>query len=243
MVEQNVECLGKFMSGLRPDGPPSVRFLRRAPNAIYTPGKSIGVLDASFNPMTLAHQQMIKAAREASNLSEILLMLSRTNVDKEVFGADLGHRLSMLIAFAEDWDDVSVAGCSHARFVDKTTALLGLLPTDTEISFILGYDTLRRLFDPKYYDDMGRDLNRLFEGAKVVAANRGEAGANTVRGLLNKADCRKFKHRVDIIHLEPPYSKMSSTEVRGRKMRGESIRDWVPKRIEDKIETMGLYNE
>ena len=243
MYGSDVGDLRRFMAELKPEGLPTARFVKRARNNIRCPGKRLGILDASFNPMTRAHEEMIKAAREAVKLDELLLVLSRTNVDKKVFGADLGQRLTMLLAYAEDWEDVSVSGCSHPRFVDKSAAVSALYPRDTEIYFILGYDTLTRLLNPKYYDDTEKELGRLFERAKVIAANRGANGEEAVRDLLKMTKYSKFKHRIHFVHLEPPFSEMSSTEVRRRRRRGDPIGEWVPGKIADTIQTMELYNE
>ena len=236
-----LDRLRRVMAGLDPAGPPRACFVRRPPRDLAVSGGRLGVLDASFNPMTLAHARMVEEAQRVCGLDGVLLMLSRANVDKEVFGADLGQRLAMLVHQTEGDPETSVAGCSHARFVDKARALRPLYPAGALPYFILGYDTLLRLFDPKYYTDMEADLNRLFAACHIVAANRGESGPEEMRSTMSRPGCRPFADRVHFIHLPEPYASISSTAVRERRMRGEPILDLVPSKVAEAIEALGLY--
>ena len=238
---EELERLRRMMADLHPAGPPRARIVQRAPGNMGASAGCLGVLDASFNPMTLAHHGMVEKARRTCGLNEVLLMLSRSNVDKKVFGADLGQRLAMLLAYAEGRSDISVAGCSHARFIDKAEALRALYVHGTRFYFIVGYDTLQRLFDPGYYADMQEDLHPLFETSRIVAANRGCHGLEHMRTLMERPECRPFTDRVDFIHLAERYTRISSTQVRQRRRRGEPIRDLVLGEVAEAIEAMGLY--
>lgn len=238
---EELKRLRRMIADLDPSGPPRARIVRRAPKGMGVSVGRLGVLDASFNPMTLAHDGMIGKARRTCGLNEVLLLLSRTNVDKRVFGADLGQRLAMLLAYTEARSGISVAGCSHARFVDKAQALHTLYARGTRFYFILGYDTLQRLFNPKYYADMQADLSRLFETSRIVATNRGSHDLDEMHTLMERSECRPFTDRVTFIHLAEPYAGMSSTEVRKRRLHGKPIKDLVPKNVAETIEAMDLY--
>ena len=238
---EELERLRRMMADLHPAGPPRARIVQRAPGNMGVSAGCLGVLDASFNPMTLAHHGMVEKARRTCGLNEVLLMLSRSNVDKKVFGADLGQRLAMLLAYAEGRSDISVAGCSHARFIDKAEALRALYVHGTRFYFIVGYDTLQRLFDPGYYADMQEDLHPSLKPPASLPPTGGATAWSTLRTLMERPECRPFTDRVDFIHLAECYTRISSTQVRQRRRRGEPIRDLVLGEVAEAIEAMGLY--
>lgn len=237
----SLEVCRSLMEALDPAGPPRANLVRRAAHGIGSTGGSLGILDASFNPMTLAHERMIEKAKGLMDFDEVLLLLSSANVDKDVFGADLGQRLAMLLSYAELADALSVGGCSHARFVDKCEALAPLYHPDTRLTFLIGSDTLVRLFDPKYYTDMDLELDRLFAEARFVVAGRGEAGTADARSLVDRRASRDQAQKIQLISLDPICAALSSTQVRDRRSRGQPISDLVPKAIEQGIESMNLY--
>ncbi|OAA69813.1 cytidylyltransferase [Cordyceps fumosorosea ARSEF 2679] len=141
------------------------------------------VLDASFNPPTLAHAHMAKlavrdvlaeqraalagasAAPVVRPQTRLVLLLAVANADKPAAPAPLEHRLAMIYAFARrlqeelrgqgDEVPVDMALTSEPFFSGKADALRAaswypgaeLLPME----FIVGFDTLVRILDPKYY--------------------------------------------------------------------------------------------
>ncbi|MDP6777829.1 MAG: hypothetical protein QGI83_13805 [Candidatus Latescibacteria bacterium] len=230
-----------LMEGLDPAGPPHAHMVLKAVQGIGEIGGNLGILDASFNPMTRAHERMIEEATSLLGLDEVLLLLSSANVDKAVFGADLGQRLAMLMAYAEEITATSVAGCSHARFVDKSEALGPLYPAETRLTFIIGSDTLVRLFDPKYYTDMPLELDRLFFRAGFVVAGRGNAGISEMQVLVDREASHSQAQKIRLISLDAASAAMSSTKVRERRARGQPISGLVPDAVERAIETMNLY--
>jgi nicotinic acid mononucleotide adenylyltransferase len=235
--------LDRAMAALSPEGPPAARLFRRAPAA---PGRSPGVLvvlDASFNPLTAAHEAMLTAATAAQPADEVLLLLSSANVDKGLFGASLGQRLAMLLAYVHESDTLSVGGCSHARFVDKAVALKPLYPEGIRFEFVIGYDTLLRLFDPSYYEDTEAELRDLFSRAAFLVANRGADGEDAIRDFLARPDCAPFAGRLRAIRLSDEHAAMSSTQVRRARAEGRPYEHMVPERVAQLIEQMDLYRE
>ncbi len=237
----SLQICRRLMEALDPSAPPRARLVRRTTHGVGPTGGILGILDASFNPMTLAHERMIEAARGLLELDEVLLLLSSANVDKQVFGADLGQRLAMLLCYADQADGMSVAGCSHARFVDKSEALVPLYPDGTRLTFLIGSDTLVRLFDPKYYTDMALELDRLFSGAEFVVAGRGGACTSDMESLVGRKASRNHAQKIHFISLDPTCAALSSTHVRDRRSRGGPISDLVPKVVEQGIESMNIY--
>ncbi|MCE2432325.1 MAG: nicotinate-nicotinamide nucleotide adenylyltransferase [Candidatus Latescibacteria bacterium] len=230
-----------LMDSLDPQNPPVVRFVHRA--APPQP-KHIGVLDASFNPLTLAHEALVHQAQDTFGFDEIVLLLAKTNVDKALFGADLGQRLAMMVNYANSDTQLdtclSVAVCSHARFIDKAHALFS---PDTQIYFLVGHDTLIRIFDPRYYIDMSAELKVLFSLCHIVSANRENSSREVFHRFMSRPECTPFASRVHPLQLPPSFGNISSTEARKRIRAGDPITDLVPETIAQFIETFGLYRE
>ena len=231
-----------LMDSLDPQNPSVVRFVHRA--APRQP-KHIGVLDASFNPLTLAHEALVHHAQNAFNFDEIVLLLAKTNVDKALLGADLGQRLAMMVNYANSDTQLdtclSIAGCSHARFIDKAHALRAHFSSDAQIYFLVGHDTLIRIFDPRYYTDMPAELKVLFSLCHIVSANRENPLREVFHRFMSRPECAPFANRVHPLQLPPSFGNISSTEVRKRIRAGDPITDLVPESIAQFIETFDLY--
>jgi len=226
------KALAELLAGLNPEGPPRLAFVRRAPAGIGKRAGHLLCLSASFNPLTVAHIWLIQEATGIFSPDEVLLVLARTNVDKPVEGFPLERRLSLLARFVEPRPTFSVAACSHGRFVDKTEAIQHHYPAETRLAFILGFDTLVRLFDPKYYADPNTSLSALFDASEFIAANRAPESPEAVASFLARPEVMPYAHRIRMIRLPPEIAAMSATEVRDRLERGEPVTDLVPPEIQ-----------
>jgi len=224
--------MAELLAGLDPEGPPRLAFLRRAPAGIGERAGHLLCLSASFNPLTVAHLWLIQEASGIFSPDEVLLILARTNVDKPVEGFPLERRLSLLARFAESRPTFSVAACSHGRFVDKVEAIQRHYPSETRLAFIVGFDTLVRLFDPKYYADLNTSLSALFGASEFIAANRAPDPPEAVAFFLARPEVAPYAHRIRMIQLPESIAAMSATEVRARLARGEPITGLVPAEIQ-----------
>lgn len=241
-VQDQIPPLPEFrriLDRLDPDAPPEAVLLRRC--GTREPGTALGVLSASFNPPTRAHLRMVELAAATFGLDEVLLLLAKTNVDKAVYGAALEARMAMLEALAVPGTPYSLALVNRARFVDKLKALRPHYPRGTELRFVVGYDTLVRLFDRKYYSDMEAELEPMFSSCRFVAVNRGDDDLETVRSFLGRTECRRFAARIDTLLLEPHFAAMSSSLARERLLKGESVDGLVPEEVKRVIQRLGLY--
>lgn len=227
---------------LETNGKSKVRFVYRTKNSINSSGEKLGVFSGSFNPLTLAHLKIIELAEEKIDLKEVLLLLAKANVDKNVFGATLPQRLKVLKRYAQEKNNLSVAVSSHGRFIDKVTALSSLYPSDTQFYFIIGYDTLVRIFDSKYYTDMNKEVGNLFAQSEFIVANRGIHGIKAIETFLEKPFCREYIEKIHPVLLEEPYTRISSTKVRECVSSAISIDGLVPKLVSKWIEETGIYS-
>jgi nicotinic acid mononucleotide adenylyltransferase len=171
---------------------------------------------------------MVEDTLTAYQLDEMLLLLAKANVDKDVFGLPLAARLLTLKKYVESRPRFSVGVSSHGRYIDKVTALKTISPPETEFYFIVGYDTLVRIFDPKYYTDFHAELEELFRTARFIVANRAEADIETIESFMTQPEIRRYAPYVSCILLPDVYAYMSSTEVRELLARGEAIEHLVP---------------
>lgn len=134
--------------------------------------RRIIVLDSSFNPPHLAHYTLAKEALKFkySNVetpksnSSLLLLLSVKNADKVLeTPASYDHRLNMMLLMAHYLEKnldvhVSIGLTHHAKFVDKSVSIIDYLKEyfssdyhSMKLTFAVGFDTLVRILDPKYY--------------------------------------------------------------------------------------------
>jgi nicotinic acid mononucleotide adenylyltransferase len=218
-------------AALDPAGEPRMEFVRRAPRGVEKSAGILLCLSASFNPITIAHVRLIEEAGRLVTPDEVLLVLARANVDKAVEGFSLEQRLAMLACFADSRPTCSVAAVSHGRFVDKARAILPRYPDGTRLVFILGFDTLVRLFDAKYYEDRDAALATLFATCELVAANRAPAPTEALAAFLRRPDVAPYAPAIRTIQLSADIAAMSATEVRKRLARGEPVDPLVPLEI------------
>jgi nicotinamide-nucleotide adenylyltransferase len=163
---------------------------------------------------------------------EVLLLLAKANVDKQVSGCPLERRLTLLARYVETRPTFSVAACSHGRFVDKVEAIRANYPADIRLTFTVGFDTLVRLFDRKYYANRDAALTALFKASEFIAANRAPDPPEAVTTFLARPDVSPSARRIRVIQLPPEIAAVSATQVRARLSRGEPVTRLVPAEIE-----------
>jgi len=229
---KNEEAFARLLAALDPHGPPRLSFARRAPAGIGERPGTLICLSASFNPLTVAHVWLIREAGRMTSPDEVLLLLAKANVDKVVFGLPLERRLSLLARFVESRPAFSVAACNQGRFVDKSQAIRPHYPPGTRLTFVVGFDTLVRLFDPKYYADRDASLSTLFRASDFIAANRAPDPPEAVTAFLARPDAAPYVHRIRVIQLPAEIAAISATSIRTRLARGESVTRLVPPEIE-----------
>ncbi|CRG85382.1 hypothetical protein PISL3812_02462 [Talaromyces islandicus] len=129
--------------------------------------RSLFVLDSSFNPPTAAHLKIAASALEEARppSSRLLLLLATQNADKPSKPAWFEDRLVMMTKFAQDLrthlqslqlselPEIDIGVTKNPYFVDKAAAIeeSGRYAKDIEQVHLTGYDTLIRIFNPKYY--------------------------------------------------------------------------------------------
>jgi nicotinic acid mononucleotide adenylyltransferase len=201
----------------------------------------VAVLPSAFNPPTRAHLALLDLALSVAGVERAAALLSTRNVDKGLYGAPLEHRLGMLLALHEERPQLGVLVSNAARIPDQAAALRRAHPT-TVFDFVLGFDTLVRVFERRYYTDMHAELAVFFSFHRLIAANRGDATAAEVRRFLDGPDTRPFAERVVVRAIDSDAACVSSTAARDAVARGEGPRG-VPPEVRQYIGRHGLYQK
>ena len=193
-----------------------------------TNNDNILILDSSFNPPTLAHMALVQATINhfpPSTFTHCLFLFTTKNVDKQLSGASPSQRLDMMTLLAKKQTLPTAVGVTTSgRFVDKATDLLNTFPnnatataTTTKFCFILGYDTLIRLLDPKYYHPISvqEALHPFFQHSTLVCVDRDGYGDMDGFWQKHKEDWVNKDGKITRIVLnDPKVETISSSLVR-----------------------------
>lgn len=155
--------------------------------------KRILILDSSFNPPHLGHLSLINQAliqtynQNDVNNREIMLLLLIENVDKKkLIGELFDKRLEMMYLMAQEIEktflninDVTIGLTKHGRFIDKSLSIINFLKNqnlynDQILTFLVGFDTLIRIFNPKYYlpDKLSNSLDNFMKTTNLFCLTR-----------------------------------------------------------------------
>lgn len=222
----SILALYRTYEAVNPKGPPAVSMLLRA----NSPGQRIGILPSSFNPPTMAHLGLAAAAKQHLALDEVALSLGKVIVDKALTGLTPADRLLALCAVSRKRDDLSIAIASCGLYVDMGQAYQREYP-GAELYFLMGFDKIEQIFDPKYYQDRDASLRALFSTAKIAVASRGDHGQEALRALLQTPENQPFAAYVSHLPLDPKLSEISSTQVRQQAQERKFNLQEIPKDV------------
>lgn len=182
-----------------------------------------GILGGVFDPPHVGHVALARAAIEQLGLDELLVLVV----------ADPGHkstptpaetRLELTRLAFEEIPEATVELDPHARTVDSLEDR-GLV----DAYFIVGADELASL-------ECWKSPQRVLELARLAVAMRpgvSRAQVDAVRQSLGAGD--------RIVEFELAPVPISSSEIRARLARGESVDGLVPPRVAAAIARLGLY--
>ncbi|KAL1408309.1 hypothetical protein Q8F55_005115 [Vanrija albida] len=240
------------------------------------PTTHLAVFDSSFNPPHRAHFGLgvstfpapTTSAPSSSSTPDALgppgsklnpgpytarlLLFSTRNADK-VPAADAEHRAGLMLAQARAMAaatrlPVAAGLVSAPTFVDKWAALFAHAGA---VTFLVGTDTLERIFEERYYPPGGMEaaLERLFQRCWFVCALRaGDSaeGAAQAEKLLSRPEVAYWV-KLGKIRTLPPIpgaEAVSSTEVRNIVRSGagrDALEALVVPEVAEYILANGLY--
>ncbi|HXG65099.1 MAG TPA: nicotinate-nicotinamide nucleotide adenylyltransferase [Blastocatellia bacterium] len=226
-------------------GEPDVQFIKQ----VEATGPRLGVFASSFNPVTVAHAELMRCAAEQFRLDETLALAGKANADKSDYECSLAERLEMLaLAFADD-RSVSVGLSSHAYFVDMVEALERVRPQQNDLHFIVGFDTFERILDRedrytaryhRRFANRDEALAFLLTRSRLIVAGRQGAGQNDIHALIADEPAW-MAERILALDFPAEFGERSATEVRERVRAGLPVAGLVPMAVERYIQERGLY--
>ena len=139
--------------------------------------------------------------------------------------------------------DVHVLGCNKARIVDQASVLSSTFPS-CAFDFIVGFDTLIRFFDEKFYDNsqsMIRELSIFFNGCRLITANRNEDDVGKVRQWIDD-QTGSWKESIIVLELNETMRNVSSTIAREAIKEGRSS-SFLSPLVQNYITKNNLYRD
>ena len=229
----------EILEGLNPDSSPRAIVLDRFQSL---PLGRVGILSGAFNPPTLAHIELARCAKDRFQLDHILFTLSRITIDKEkIEGLSLEDRMLLMRLTARELGWASVAAVNKGLYFEQARAFRSLLGNKARIFFVVGMDKVIQIFDPRYYQDRDKALTGLFTEVHLIAANRGPWDEKELKEFLSKKENQVYEDRVYPLTLSEGLKDLTSTDLRTRIAKGESVQDQLPEVIEKFVDTTGAY--
>lgn len=191
------------------------------------PPSRLSILSGSFNPLTHGHVALADAARRQGH-DGVLMLLPLRAIDKEtVTRAATVDRLLVLTRWAQRRGATAVAVANRGLYVDQAELIRHSYP-DAALIFVVGFDKIVQILDPRYYDDREAALARLFALATFLVAPRGTHGQEHLEELMSLPRNRPFAGAVSPLAVEPGVGAISSSEVREAARLGRPWEHLVP---------------
>jgi len=207
-------------------------------------GGRVGILPGSFNPPTIAHLELARAARRRFDLDHVVFSLSSVIVDKErVEGLIREDRLLLLSLMAREHPWAAVAVINRGLYSEQVPAFAASFGGAAELWFIVGMDKVLQIFDPKYYDDRDGALNALFAHTRLIAANREDWDGGDLRALLEQPENLPYRDRVRPLSLPAHLKDQSSSAVRRGVEGGSAWEETLPAAARAFIAATGAFRD
>jgi nicotinate-nucleotide adenylyltransferase len=188
-----------------------IEFVRRAEVA----PRRLAILSGAFNPPTLAHLALARAA--LAHVDEVLFVLPREFPHKTYEGASFSERLEMLQQAAVE-PRFSIASTQGGLFIEIARECREVY-SGAALSFLCGRDAAERTVNWDY-GDPAAFAAMLDEFDLRVAARRGSYEPPP-----------HLAPRIHPLAMESDYDELSATDVRERIARGELWEHLVPEAI------------
>lgn len=198
--------------------------------------KKTGIMGGSFNPIHFGHLEIAECALKEYELDEVLFMPNYCPPHKNSEEmADAKKRLEMVKIAIEAYPkftysdrEIKKGGLS---FTYQTMTELTEEEPETEFYFLMGADSLK---DFRKW----RHSEIIVQKCKILAAMRDDMGNEDVNYLAQKLS---REYHAEFFLLKIPQTNISSTQIRAHIRQGKSIKESVPKKVEQYIRKNQLY--
>ncbi|MEK6977284.1 MAG: CinA family protein [Candidatus Hydrothermarchaeota archaeon] len=202
----------------------------------------LGVLQGSFDPLTVAHEALIDGALK-EGLDRALILVPTAHFHKDVAleeNSSIADRGLVLEEYVRGRDGVDLGLSNVRRFVDLIDPVREAYGTGVRLTFVFGLDIFEMVLDRKYYDHYEEAMGRLFKEEVLVA---GRFGKNVEDLLEGDAPPAWMEGGVREFSLPQPLGEVSSTLVRTVRRSGGDCAPYLPDVILSWIERRGLYRD
>ncbi len=189
----------------------------------------IAVFGGSFNPPANSHISLAKQVLENnSNIEKVIFVPVNVKYNKEGLASN-EDRFFMLQKICENNEGIEVSDIEitsqRQLYTIETLRLIQEKYKEYEIYFVLGTDNLKEL-------ETWHEADELLKKFKMLVLERGD---DDIEQIIEEDDFLR-KYKTSFIKLENIKKvDLSSTEIRGKVKRGESVTDLVPFEIMDKV--------
>jgi len=231
------------------------RALRRVANAAepraepvagveLSDARRLGLLPGSFNPLTRGHSALAEAGLASGALDLVLFSLSTHTIDKEVLrGASLEDRLLVLQLACERDPRLGTLLVNRGMYVDQATLIRTAFPGADELQFLVGFDKIVQILDPRYYVDRDAALERLFGLAHFLVAPRWSDGPEALMALLARPENRPFAAAIRPLELPSALRDVASSQARAAAASGATPNHELPPESQAFVEETGAYED
>ena len=241
--QQTIEQLRRIqalLDQLHPAAPPRAVVVPGSPE----PHGSIIVFPGAFNPPTKAHLAMLRQAQRYANRHapmQLYAAFSKVTVDKERIERPLLlDRIALLSkVLQKELPYTGIMLFNRGLYVEEAEAVRNSFPAVRRLFFLVGFDKIVQILDPRYYSNRDVALKALFSLAELLVAPRGKDGSEALAELLNKPENRVFARFIHELPLSSAYRNMSSTQVR---QHPDAHQRDVPPEVEEFIRTSHAYD-
>jgi nicotinate-nucleotide adenylyltransferase len=187
---------------------------------------SVALLAGSFDPITVAHMAMARAARADAGLVVLVYAVATLPKEPGTPGPLLTERqrIRIVAEVCAAHPGLALGLCSHGLLADQVAAAGERFP-GARLAVVLGSDKLVQLFDPGWYDDRDASLAALFAAAEVRYSVRD--GADPAPALA-EAGALGLAGRIRPLDVDPAIAAVSSREVRELVRAGGDVAGLVP---------------
>lgn len=181
----------------------------------------LGILPGSFNPVTVAHLGLARAA--LGLVDEVVFVLPRAFPHKPYVGASFTQRVKMLHTALEGEPAFSIAATGPGLFIQIAQACRAMYGNLTRQTFLCGRDAAERIVGWEYDDPS--TLVRMFQQFDLLVGDR--SGEYQPPPELAAAIRR--------LPLPTHFDPVSATDVRERISRGERWEHLVPESLHEQV--------
>lgn len=198
--------------------------------------RRIGIMGGTFDPIHIGHLIIAENALESYHLNEVLFIptgVPYMKSEKQV--SDVRDRVRMVELAISDNPNFSLstieADEAENTYTYRTLEKLKELNPGAEYFFIMGADSLFAMESWKHPE-------KIFSDCTVLAAVRDEKNAMDVRDKITELE---HNYKAKILLLPARSIEISSTDIRRRLMRKESVRYMVQDTVITYIKEQKLY--